>query len=306
MVLLVASTSAFALLVTLACCREAIVRETVKKQRLKALGGRPVYLDEELEKSFYQRYISTALKRTAGFFSRISRRGFKPSAKKTERNRKLVNELRLAGARMPVQEYLFLRLLVTAAILGAGAAAALMLCPEPQIQLLIGLCALALAVLLPRLVLRSRIRSRQRVIQNQLPSVMDVLSVSMEAGLSFDAALLKVMDRFKGPLIEELGQVYREVQMGTLRREALASLNRRTNVSELQTFASAVVQSEQFGTPMKNVLHSQAQQLRMNRRRQAQEKGMKAPVRMMPPMVLFIFPVIFIILLGPTVIKVLQ
>jgi tight adherence protein C len=77
-------------------------------------------------------------------------------------------------------------------------------------------------------------------------------------------------------------------------------------VAELQTFASAVVQSEQFGTPMKNVLRSQAQQLRINRRQQAQEKGMKAPVRMMPPMVLFIFPVIFIILLGPTIIKVLQ
>ena len=306
MELLVASSSAFALLVTLACCRETIIRETVKKQRLRRLSGQPVYLDEELEKSFYQRFVHTALKRAAGFFSRLSRRGFKASAKKTERNLRLANELRLGGVRMPVQEFMFLRLLVTAAVLVAGGAAALLLNAELRIQLLILLFALILAVLLPRFVLRSRIKSRQRAIQHQLPSVMDVLSVSMEAGLSFDAALLKVTERFKGPLVDELSQVYREVQMGKPRREALASLNRRTNVAELQTFASAVVQSEQFGTPMKNVLRSQAQQLRINRRQQAQEKGMKAPVRMMPPMVLFIFPVIFIILLGPTIINVLQ
>jgi len=306
MFLLVTSTSALALLITLVCFRETISRETVKKKRLKAFGGRPAYLDEELEKSFFQRYFASILKKSAGIFASISKRGFKPSAKKTERNTKMVRELRLAGVRMPVQEYLFLRIIVAVVILGVGAVAAVLLGPEPQLQMLIVLVALTLAILLPKLVLRSRIRSRQRDIQHQLPSVMDVLSVSMEAGLSFDASLLKATERFKGPLIEELSQVYREVQMGKQRREALASLNQRTNVPELQTFASAVVQSEQFGTPMKNVLRVQAQQLRMNRRQQAQEKGMKAPVRMMPPMVIFIFPVIFIILLGPTVIKVLQ
>ena len=99
--------------------------------------------------------------------------------------------------------------------------------------------------------MKSRIKRRQLSIQNQLPNVLDVLSVSIEAGLSFDSALLKVVERFNGPLIDELAQVYREIQMGKPRREALVSLSQRSNVPELQTFVSAVAQSETFGTPMK-------------------------------------------------------
>ena len=160
--------------------------------------------------------------------------------------------------------------------------------------------------MIPRYYIKSRIKTRQLTIQNQLPNVLDVLCVSIEAGLSFDSALLKVVERFKGPLIDEFNQVYREIQMGQPRRDALVSLSQRSNVPELQTFISAVVQSEKFGTPMKNVLLAQAQQLRINRRQHAQEKGMKAPVKMMLPMVIFIFPVMFIILLGPTIISVIK
>ncbi|MFZ5974777.1 MAG: type II secretion system F family protein [Bacillota bacterium] len=306
MALLIASTSILALLVTLICCRETIRREAIKKQQLKWIRKDTLYVDEELEKSFYQRFISTALKRALAQLSKLSKGRSANPSKNNERSVRMMNELRLAGIHLPVQEFMLLRLLVTAGVLLVGIAAVLLLQADYQINLLIVLFTLVAAVLIPRLFLRSRIRSRQLAIQNQMPNVMDVLCVSIEAGLSFDSALLKVTERFKGPLIEELSQVYREVQMGRPRREALASLSQRSNVSELQTFASAVVQSEQFGTPMKNVLRAQAQQLRINRRQMAQEKGMKAPVRMMLPMVLFIFPVIFIILLGPTVIKVIK
>ena len=133
--------------------------------------------------------------------------------------------------------------------------------------------------------------------------MMDILSVSIEAGLGFDAALLKVVESYEGPLIDEMALLYREIQMGKPRREAMIALAERSNVPELQTFVTAVIQSDQFGTPIKNVLRNQAVQLRLNRRQQAQEKGMKAPVKMVIPMILFIFPVIFIVLLGPTVIQ---
>jgi len=218
----------------------------------------------------------------------------------------LEKDLHMAGINLPVHEFMFLKTMSSVGILFLGIFTVLILNVDAQIKLLIILFAAIAAILAPRYFIKSRVKIRQLNIQNQMPNIMDLLSVSIEAGLSFDSSLLKVIDRFSGPLVDELNQVYREVQMGRPRREALSALSQRSNVSELQTFASAVVQSEQYGTPMKNVLRSQAQQLRINRRQLAQEKGMKAPVRMMLPMVIFIFPVIFIILLGPTIINVLK
>lgn len=306
MPLLVISVSILAMLITLICFSGIIRSEMTKKQQLKWMHKETVYFDEELEKSFYQRFIDPALKTILVQFSKIFKGLNKDLEKNKERNTQLEKDLHMAGINIPVQEFVFLRIISTAGILFLGLAISLLLNIDAQVKLLIMLFAAIAALLVPRYFLKSRIKLRQLSIQNQMPNIMDLLSVSMEAGLSFDAALLKVIDRFKGPLVDELNQVYREVQMGRPRREALASLNQRSNVSELQTFASAVVQSEQYGTPMKNVLRAQAQQLRINRRQMAQEKGMKAPIRMMLPMVIFIFPVIFIILLGPTIINVIK
>ena len=133
---------------------------------------------------------------------------------------------------------------------------------------------------------------------------MDMMSVNIEAGLGFDAAMLSVTEHFKGPLPDEFKRVHREIQMGIPRREALTTLSVRTNVDELKTFASAVIQSERYGTPVINVLRAQAQELRILRRQKAQETASKAPVKMLLPMVMFIFPVLFIILLGPAVLEI--
>ncbi|MHB1315735.1 MAG: type II secretion system F family protein [Christensenellales bacterium] len=305
MVLLIGSTSVFTMLITIVCFSKTIQRETIKKQQLKWIRGETQYLDEELEKSFYQRFINPLWKKLLLSVSKLNKSGKKGSLKSKERKTRLENELRLAGIRLSPQEFMFLRIVGTAGIMVLGLISTLLLQGDSQVQLLVLLFTMFLIVLIPRYYVKSRIKRRQKAIQNQLPNVLDVLCVSIEAGLGFDAALLKVVEKFKGPLIDEFGQVYREVQMGKPRRESLNAMSQRSSVSELQTFASAVAQSEQFGTPMKNVLHAQAQQLRVNRRQQAQEKGMKAPVKMMLPMVVFIFPVIFIILLGPTIIKVL-
>ena len=306
MVFLVVSSSVLTMFLTILCFSKTVKSEVVKKQQLKWIRGESKYIDEELEKSFFQRYISPVWKKVSLNFLKHSLENRKVSGKTTERNSRLENELRLAGIRLSVQEFIFFRVVGTAGIFIAGFTLALVLFQDITIQFLVLMITLFTAVLIPRYYIKSRIKKRQLSIQNQLPNVLDVLCVSIEAGLGFDSALLKVIERFKGPLIEEFSQVYREVQMGKPRRDALVSLSQRSNVSELQTFVSAVSQSEKFGTPMKNVLLAQAQQLRISRRQHAQEKGMKAPVKMMLPMVVFIFPVIFIILLGPTVISIFK
>jgi tight adherence protein C len=162
------------------------------------------------------------------------------------------------------------------------------------------------SIAIPRFFISSKIKNRQKQIQLDMPNVMDLLSVSIEAGLGFDAALYKVIQKLTGPLIDEMMQVYKEIKMGRARRDALAALAKRNTTKELQMFVSAVIQSEQYGTPIKAVLKVQSDQLRDERRKRAQEKAMKAPVKMMIPMLIFIFPVIFIIILGPTVINVID
>lgn len=302
MAFLVISASLLALLVTVSCFSKTIRIETVKKHQLNWINGKTKYLDEELEKSFFQRYISPAFKKMQNNLNKLPKSGKRGPAK----NSRLENDLRLAGIRMTTQEFMFFRIIGTIGLLVLGLSLILIAQLDLQMKFLIILGLLFAVILIPRYFLKSRITARQIEIQNQMPNVMDVLCVCIEAGLSFDSALLKVTERFKGPLIEELSQVYREIQMGVPRREALTSLKQRSNVDELKTFASAVVQSEHFGTPIRNVLRTQSQQLRLNRRQQAEEKGAKAPVKMMLPMVIFIFPVIFIILLGPTIINFLN
>jgi len=158
----------------------------------------------------------------------------------------------------------------------------------------------------PTFFLKSKVKGHQQKIRDQLPDAMDLLGVCIEAGLSFDISLIKVAEKLKGPFIDELLIVHREIQMGRTRREALQHLSDSTEIPELKTFTSALAQAEQLGIPIINVMRVQSVQLRAARKQIAQEKGMKSPVKMLIPMVAFIFPVLFIILLGPTVINMIH
>jgi tight adherence protein C len=302
---LVGSASLLTFLLVLVACRDMIQKEMVKKQQLKWIKGDKQYLDEDLDLSIWERFLQPLWLKMRGRMSKLSKSKRRSPIKKKESSSRLESDLRQAGLRITPSEFLFIRVLATVGILLLGFVGAMLITQDAAMQFLMILVALTVAVATPPFFLRGKIKSRQLNISNQMPSVMDVLGVSVEAGLGFDAALAKVIERFEGPLIDELSLVYREVQMGRPRREALTSLSQRNPIPELQTFASAIIQSEKFGTPIKNVLRVQAQQLRVSRKQQAQEKGMKAPIRMMIPMVIFIFPVIFIILLGPTIINAL-
>jgi len=171
---------------------------------------------------------------------------------------------------------------------------------------LITLSMAAVGLLYPNLVLNSKIRARHKEILKNLPDVMDLLTVSVEAGLNFDAALARVVEKMPGTLSDEFETVLQEIKVGRSKREALYDMADRLNVQDLRSFIGAVVQADQLGVSLGRVLRIQSEQIRLNRKQRIQEKAMKAPVKILLPMVIFIFPVIFIVLLGPVVLNLMD
>ena len=298
---LVVSVSALIFVLALLCFSDTLKRHRIKDRYIKQLKNEDVYLDQELGKSLYQRFVDPVLYRIKKRINRISRRSRKDE---TGRLMGLNRELQLAGIGMVAGVFITARLAFSLGFLAVGLIVALLTKATGFLFLLILLFLAILSILIPRMYINSRIKSRRQSISNQMPNVMDMMSVNIEAGLGFDAAMLSVTEHFKGPLPNELLRVHREIQMGIPRREALASLSARSDVDELKTFATAVIQSERYGTPVINVLRAQAQELRVLRRQKAEETAHKAPVKMLLPMVVFIFPVMFIILLGPAVLEI--
>jgi len=164
----------------------------------------------------------------------------------------------------------------------------------------------AIGFSLPLFWLKTTVRSRQRLIVKDLPDAMDLIITCVEAGLGLDAALAKVSEQMKGPLAKEISQMLREVGMGRLRREALSDLGQRTGVEELISFVNAVIQAEQLGVSIGHVLKVQSDQMRTHRRQRAERLAHEAPVKMMFPLVLFIFPAFLLVILGPAAIRIAQ
>jgi tight adherence protein C len=168
------------------------------------------------------------------------------------------------------------------------------------------LAGILLGYAIPGIVLDTIGRGRKAAIGRALPAALDMLALSAEAGLSFDGAIGQVAHRWDTPLSDEFRRVLVEFQMGRERRTALRELAQRTGVPELARFASAVVQADSLGVPLSQVLHEQSIEIRMRRRQQAEEAARKAPVKMLFPMVLLIFPALFVVVLGPAVPRLLD
>ncbi len=270
--------------------------------KIKDSVAQPVY--QELQLSFYQRFFGKGVKFLSEKLGRFAPK--KKNANKTKTLEAIRKQLRYAGIFMEPSDFQFIKYAVLIAAVFVTLIIIIAVEMEPLIMLLVLVCGVLLGVMGPTMYLRSRVTSHQTGIKKQLPDAMDLLCVCIEAGLSFDAALLKVSQKLSGPFIDELLIVYREIQMGRTRRAALQNLCDATNLEELKTFASALVQAEQLGIPINNVMRAQSEQLRIERSQQAKEKGMKASIKMLLPMLLFIFPVVFIILMGPTVLNIIE
>jgi tight adherence protein C len=151
-----------------------------------------------------------------------------------------------------------------------------------------------------------RIRGRRDKIVASLPTVLDLLTLSVEAGMSFDAGLQRVVKRLRGPLIDELSLMLRDSQLGASRGEALSAMAARVDAPEMTSFVRALVQADRLGVPLAQMLRTQADDLRHRLRNEAEEHAMKAPVKMLFPTVLLIFPAVFIVVLGPAVIQLMS
>jgi len=159
---------------------------------------------------------------------------------------------------------------------------------------------------IPDYVLGSRIRSRREAIRTDLPDALDLLAVSVEAGLGFDGAVTKLTEHMSGPLVDEFARLLSEIRIGEARQTALKNMAARVDAPELSAFVRAVVQAEQLGISLGRILRVQAADSRLRRQIAAEEKAMKAPIKMMFPTVLFIFPAMFIVLLGPAVLNIMK
>lgn len=276
-----------------------------KSKRISMVQGKkdnPFF--DDLDQSLFARFIKPAIVKVRDFFSKYAKKNSKNN--KNAKNKSLEQQLRLAGIYMEAVEFQFIKTMALIISAALGIILYIALPMESSMKLLVMLGVVMLGFAGPTLYLSSKVKGHQAGIRRQLPDTLDLLSVCIEAGLSFDSALVKISEKMNGPFIDELLIVYREIQMGRSRREAMLNMANNSTIEELKTFASALAQAEQLGIPINNIMEVQAKQVRLARSQTAKEKGAKATVKMLIPMLLLIFPVIFIIVLGPTVLNLLD
>jgi tight adherence protein C len=177
---------------------------------------------------------------------------------------------------------------------GVGGAAA---------ALLVALIFAGLGWIVPEFVVTARARQRREQIRTALPDALDLLAVSVEAGLGFDGAITKITEHMGGPLSDEFALALGEIRVGEARADALKKMEQRVGAPELTSFVRAIIQAEQLGLSLGRILRVQAADTRLRRQAAAEEKAMKAPIKMLFPTVLFIFPSMFIVILGPAVLN---
>jgi tight adherence protein C len=159
---------------------------------------------------------------------------------------------------------------------------------------------------IPEFWLGGRVKKRQKAILLMIPDTLDLLTISVRAGLGFDAALGKVVEKMEGPLVDEFRRALAEVRVGKARRDALRDIVPRTEVVPLTNFIGAIIQAEQLGVSISKVLQVQSEQLRIERRQRAEEQAAQAPIKMLFPLVGCIFPSLFVVILGPALILIMQ
>lgn len=178
--------------------------------------------------------------------------------------------------------------------------------PGGKLQMGLFLIVPLLFLLGPTSVLNRKVEERQTEIRQRLPDVLDLLVISVEAGLGFEQALDRCVDAVPGPLTDEFSRMLGEVRAGASRVDAMRNMEKRVNVPELRSFVLAIIQADTFGVSIGRVLRAQAEEMRLKRKQLAEEKAQKAPVKMLIPMVFCVFPALFIVVLGPAIINIMD
>jgi tight adherence protein C len=265
---------------------------------LEAMTNAPKELNAELEKSFGERVLAPLQRRASRLGRRIS------GADTAERIRR---KLDLAGnpAGWTVDRVLSGKVIGAVAGLVGGLLFQLML-SSPAVKIVIVVVAVIVGFFAPNLYLYQKAHERADRLQRDLPDAIDLLTISVESGLGFDAALQQVARNTEGPLAEELSRVMREMQIGQGRADALRAMGERTNVGDLRTFVGAMVQADAFGIPVAQVLRVQSAEMRVKRRQRAEEKAQQVPVKITIPLIFCILPTLFIAVMGPAVLSIMD
>ncbi len=272
------------------------------QNRLEEYASRsesPLTLEEiELSLPFSQRVLRPMLINLSKGFSRLS-----PSKSKAAAEQ----QLEMAGRpyNWGPTEFMGFRGLI-AIVFGILAFLLASLSRGVTVGVLSAAIAGALGFFLPLLWLRSKISSRQMEIIKSLPDALDLLTITVEAGMGFDGAIQKVAEKWDNELSKGFSKVTQEMRLGIPRRDALKNMDKNMGVSDVTTFVAAIIQAEQLGVSIAKILRVQSEQMRTKRRQRAEEMANKAPIKMLFPMVFLIFPALFIILLGPAVLVIME
>jgi tight adherence protein C len=263
--------------------------------RLVEYGGRPLTLEEiELAQPFGQRVLVPMINASARFASRFTPQRTMESTR---------HNLEMAGNPNNWTPAQFVGVRGMAALLlGTLTFALTMLSTVAPLQrILIVLVMIVIGFLLPGIWLSRRIRRRKNEIVKTLPDAIDLLTISVEAGLPFDGAMQRVADKWDNEISRAFGRVLTEIRVGKSRRDALRDMAERSDVPDVTSFVAALVQADQLGISIAKVLRIQSEQMRIKRRQRAEEKAHQAPVKMLIPMTFLIFPSIWIVILGPAI-----
>ncbi|MEX2245915.1 MAG: type II secretion system F family protein [Dehalococcoidia bacterium] len=275
--------------------QSTLARERLEAFKRGAQGGGEV---EPGSPSFSARVLAPGLHNAAGALGKLLPRSMLAGVER---------QLITAGEPMTLNGFLTMVLIATV----ASAAFGLMIVVAsgasigPTQLAIVGILS-AIGFFLPFMMVRGRAKGRQGAIIKSLADAFDLITTCVEAGLGLDAALARVAEKVQGPFSQELSRALRDIALGKSRRDALKEMGERTGVPDLIQFTNAVIQAEAMGSSIGTVLRVQSDQLRMRRRQRAEEAAYKAPVKMLFPLVLCIFPTLFVVILGPAAITISQ
>ncbi len=262
--------------------------------RTRAVGYEPELMD--LEVPFVDRVLKPGIEGISRAFGSILPASLLAS---------IQQQLIMAGNPMTLNSFVTFWAILLAVFGGVGVMLFVTL-PADMILQKVGALAflLMLGWMFPRMWLKGKLRNRQKLVTKGLPDAMDLVTTCVEAGLGLDAALARVAEKTEGPFADELRAMMRDVALGKMRREAMQELADRIGVEELTSFITSIIQAEQLGVGVAQVLRVQSDQLRTKRRQKAEKSAHEAPIKMLFPLVLFIFPSFLIVILGPAGIRI--
>jgi len=254
--------------------------------------------EAELSQAFNKRVVLPLLSFFGGILDKYTPKGL--------RNRTAAGLTQAGRGRIDPSVFLGIRGVVAFGLTGAALLVFFLTKTDPRyITLMIVFFPLA-GYLLPDIWLRLVAVQRKAAIIQTLPDLLDILSVCVDAGLGFDQALFRTAEKLKGPLAYEVLRTFQEIQMGHSRANALRAMSERIGMPDLTSFVAALIQADQMGVSVSSVLRIQSDSIRSKRRQRAEEAAMKAPLKLLFPLIVFIFPTLFLILLGPALINLIE